>query len=96
MKALPGGSIGEYEVKGKKYQMFIVDADSNQNAAFIMLDLKAALKDPVYIAYMGGYFGTYQEQPLYVFAKSHYMAGLAGLARDKADPLARDLAAQLH
>jgi hypothetical protein len=96
MKALPGGSLAEYNVKGKKYQMFIIDADSNQNAAFMMLDMKAALKDPQYISWMGGYFGIYGDKPLYCFAKLHYLAGVVGLAEDKADPLARGLAAQLH
>ncbi len=97
MKALPGGSVADYEVKGKKYQMFIVDADSIQNAAFMMLDMKAELnKDPEYIAYMGGYFGTYHDQPFYCFAKLHYLAGVVGLPKAKADPMMRDLAAQLH
>lgn len=97
MKALPGGSLAEYAVKGKKYQMFIIDADSNQKAAFMMLDLKDELqKNPKYIPYMGGYFGMYGDKPLYCFAKLHYLAGIVGLPMAKADPLARDLAAQLH
>jgi len=97
MKAMPGGSLAEYEVKGKKYQMFIIDADSGQKAAFMMLDMKAEMqKDPEYLAYMGGYFGTYQDQPFYCFSKLHYLAGVIGLPKAKADPLMRDLAAQLH
>src|SRR5690348_2445794 len=44
MKALPGGSLAEYDVKGRKYQMFIIDADSNQKAAFLMLDMKGEMK----------------------------------------------------
>ena len=97
MKALPGGSLAGYDVKGQKYQMFIIDADSTQKAAFMMLDMKAELKkDPEYIAYMGGYFGMYGDKPLYCFAKFHYLAGIVGLPKDKADPLAIGLAAQLH
>jgi hypothetical protein len=95
MKAMPGGSFADYDVKGRKYRMFIIDTDSNQKAAFLMLDMKAELKDPAYIAYMGGYFGMYGDQPLYCFAKLHYLAGIVGLPKDKADPLARSLAAQL-
>jgi len=95
--ALPGGSIANYSVKGKTYQMFIIDTDSNQNAAFMMLDMKAAMaKDPDYLAHIGGYFGTYNGKPLYCFAKLHYLAGVYGLPRDKADPLAIELAAQLN
>jgi hypothetical protein len=97
MKALPGGSVADYNVKGKKYQMFIVDADSNQKAAFMMLDMKAELQpNPSYIAYMGGYFGTYGDKPFYCFAKLHYLAGIVGLTKDQADPIARTLAAQLN
>ena len=34
-KALPGGSLGEYEVTGKKYQLFIVETASAQDAAIL-------------------------------------------------------------
>lgn len=97
MQKMPGGSLAEYEVKGKKYSMFVIDTDSNQSAAFLMLDMKAAMaKDPEYISWMGGYFGMYGDKPLYCFAKLHYLAGIVGLPEDKADPIARGLAAQLH
>ena len=97
MKSMPGGSLAEYDVKGKKYRMFIIDAETAQKAAFLMLDMKTELKkDPEYIAYMGGYFGMYGDKPLYCFAKLHYLAGLVGLTKDKADPMMRSLAAQLH
>jgi len=98
IKALPGGSLAEYNVKGKKYQMFIIDADSAQNAAFMMLDIKAALQkdpEPQYISYMGGYAGMFGDQPLYCFAKLHYLAGIVGLPKDQADRLMIKLAAQL-
>lgn len=97
MKKLPGGSLAEYNVKGTKYQMFVVDADSGQNAMFMMLDMKAEMqKDPETLASFGGYFGMYQDKPLFCFAKLHYLAGIWGLPKAKADPLARNLAAQLH
>jgi len=97
MKSMPGGSLADYDVKGKKYQMFIIDEDSTQKAAFTMLDMRAELqKNPEYISYMGGYFGMYGDKPLYCFAKLHYLAGIVGLPKDKADPIARSLAAQLH
>jgi hypothetical protein len=97
MKKMPGGSFAEYyEVKGKKYQMFIIDAEEAQKAAFLLLDMKAELRDPAYIAEMGGFFGMYGDKPLYCFAKLHYLAGVVGLPQAKADPMMRDLAAQLH
>jgi len=94
--ALPGGTVGDYEANGLKYQLFIIETDSAQDAAILLLDLKGALTDPAYIAYMGGYFGTDSGGPVYLFAKAKYLAGVVGLPEDKADPIARQLAAQLH
>jgi hypothetical protein len=94
--ALPGGTIGDYHADGLKYQLFIVETASSQDAAILLLDVKATLKDPAYIAYMGGYFGTDASGPFYVFAKGKYLAGVVGLAEDRADPIARQLAARLY
>lgn len=94
--AMPGGSVGDYDDHGKKYQLFVIETDSPDNAAFLLLDMKAALTDPAYIAYMGGYFGTRDGKGLYVFAKSKFLAGVAGLDKDPADPIARELAARLR
>lgn len=94
--ALPGGTIGDYDAAGLKYQLFIIETDSAQSAAILLLDLKATLKDPAYIAYMGGYFGTDANGPVYVFAKTKYLAGVVGLSEDRADPIARQLAARLY
>jgi hypothetical protein len=94
--ALPGGTIGDYDAGGLKYQLFIIETDSAQDAAILLLDLKATLKDPAYIAYMGGYFGTDSGGPVYVFAKAKYLAGVVGLPEERADPIARQLAARLY
>ena len=102
-KTLPGGSLGEYEAQGRKYQLFIVESTSAQEAAFLMLDFKDTLKNPVYIAYMGGYFGEPMnpsgtpagDKPVYVFAKGNFLAGVVGLSQAMADPIARELAARL-
>ncbi len=93
--ALPGGTLGEYENKGKKYQMFIVETATPQDAAILLLDVKNTMKDPAYIASFGGYFGTGSSGDLFVFAKGRYLAGVAGLAQPIADPIARQLAAGL-
>jgi hypothetical protein len=93
---LPGGTIGEYDDHGRKYQLFIIETDSAQDAAIMLLDLKVTLKDPAYIAYMGGYFGTDSGTPIYVFGKDHFLAGVTGLAEDLADPIARQLAQRLR
>jgi len=93
---LPGGTIGEYDDNGRKYQLFIIETESAQDAAIMLLDFKVALTDPAYIAYMGGYFGTDAGNPVYVFGKSQYLAGVTGLAEDLADPIARQLAQRLR
>jgi hypothetical protein len=94
-QALPGGTIGDYDAADGKYQLFIIETASAQDAAILLLDLKGTLQDPAYIAYMGGYFGADAAGPLYCFAKGKYLAGVVGLDKDKADPIARQLAARL-
>jgi len=96
MNALPGGTIGDYQAGGKKYQLFVIETETPQDAAILLLDVKGALKDPAYISYMGGYFGDDADGPVYAFAKKTYLAGVVGLPEAKADPIARQLAAQLH
>jgi hypothetical protein len=92
---LPGGTVGDYAAGGKTYQVFIVDAETNQQAAFLLLDAKGGLKDPEYLSSFGGYFGTDAGRPAFVFAKDRYLAGIVGLAKEAADPVARILASRL-
>jgi hypothetical protein len=93
---LPGGSLGDYAVGGRKYQLFIVESDNAQNAALTLLDIKGALQNPEYLPNFGGYFGTHGTQPVFVFAKLQYLAGVAGLPQKDAEPIARTLAARLR
>jgi hypothetical protein len=95
-QALPGGTLGQYDDHERKYQIFIVETDSAQAAAILMLDAKAFLTDPQYLAHMGGYFGTDAGKPFYVFADKQYLAGVVGLEEDLADPVARQLALRLR
>ena len=95
-KALPGGSLGEYESKGSKYELFVAEAASAQDAAFALVDIKATLTNPEYLPHMGGYFGMYSGKPLYVFSKGKYIAGVAGLPQAGADEIARELAVRLR
>jgi len=77
--AMPGGTIGDYADGAKKYQLFLIETDSPQDAAFLLLDMKAAMTNAAYIAYMGGYFGANAGKPVYVFARLKYLAGVVGL-----------------
>ncbi len=95
--ALPGGTVGDYETKkGQPYQLFIIETPSAQDAAIMLLDLKGALQTPKYIPWMGGYSGTNAGKPIFAFAKTKYLAGVAGLPEDAADPIARELAVRLN
>jgi hypothetical protein len=93
---MPGGSLGEYSAKGRKYQLFIIDSGTNQKAAFLLMDLKGTLQSPEYIAYMGGYAGSDGNRNVYVFAKKQYLAGVIGLSKAEADPIAIELASHLN
>jgi hypothetical protein len=95
-KVFPGGTLGEYDDGDRKYQLFIISTASPQDAAILLLDTKATLGDPQYLAHMGGYFGTDAGKPFYVFADKQYLAGVVGLEEDLADPIARQLAARLR
>lgn len=93
---LPGGVLGDYAVKGKKYQIFIVDAATNQKSAFLLMDLKATLNSPEYLAYMGGYAGSDGNREIYAFSKKQYLAGVVGLKKADADSIAIELAGHLN
>ena len=92
---LPGGTVGEYAIGGKTYQIFIVDAETNQQAAFLLLDAKGVLQNPEYLSSFGGYFGQESGRPVFVFAKERYLTGIVGLPQAEADPIARTLASRL-
>ncbi|MEP6715414.1 MAG: hypothetical protein ABJC09_07550 [Terriglobia bacterium] len=92
---LPGGTVGDYETGGRKYQLFIIETPSNQDAALMLMDAKSGMSNTELIPWMGGYFGTTGDRPVYVFPKLKYFAGVAGLPKDEADPIARTLAAHL-
>ena len=94
--ALPGGSLGEYDLGGKDYEMFVAELATAQDAAFLLPDVKKTLTDPEYLPQMGGYFGTFSGKPFYVFAKGQYVAGVYGLPQKPADELARELAVRLR
>ncbi|HKW97826.1 MAG TPA: hypothetical protein VJN43_08825 [Bryobacteraceae bacterium] len=92
---LPGGNLAEYRSKGKTYQQFLIHAKSPEDAALLLFDFKNHLRDAKFLAHMGGYFGMDGAQPVYIFPKGPFLAGLVGLPEKEADPLARQFAAHL-
>ena len=89
--ALPGGLLGQY----KDHQLFLIRTSSADKAGFLLLDYKKTLKDPKYLANMGGFYGEDRGHPAYVFAKGLFLAGVIGLEREKADPIARTFAGRI-
>ena len=92
---MPGGNLADYKTENGTFRMFLLEAPDAQKAAFMLLDWKAAMPDAKYLAHMGGYFGESQGQPVYVFSKGPYLAGIVGLPQDKADIEARRFAERL-
>ncbi len=92
---MPGGNLADYKTADGVYQLFLVEAPDARAAAFMLLDWKNAIPEAKYLAHMGGYYATDQGKPVYIFAKGPYLAGLVGLAEEKADPEARRFAARL-
>lgn len=92
---LPGGNLADYKTSAGEYQMFLIKTADAQKAAFLLLDWKTAHPDAKYLAHMGGYYCLDNGRPVYLFAKTVYLAGLVGLTEEKADPEARRFAARL-
>ena len=99
MQKMPGGSLAEYDVKKGK-EIFDVCHRCRFKSDGRVSDAGYEGRDgegsPSIFRGWAEYFGTYGDKPLYCFAKLHYLAGIVGLSKDAADPIARNLAAQLH
>lgn len=93
---MPGGNVADYELKGKKYQLFLVRCASGEEALGLLLMLKKGLSGSKFIAHMGGYFGLDGNTPIYSFQKGPYLVGVVGLPEVEADLLAREFAARLN
>lgn len=94
-KALPAGTVGDY-AGATSYQIFIVETESAQDAAILLLDWKGTLTNADFDAGFGGYFGTDNGKPVFGFTKGKYLMGISGLDHKTADPIARVLAARVH
>ncbi|MBC8164343.1 MAG: hypothetical protein H7Y20_00565 [Bryobacteraceae bacterium] len=92
---MPGGTLAHYRKGKREYDVFIAKLPSPLDAAILLTDWRKALKDPVLIPSFGGYFGDDNGQPLFVFSKGAWIAGIRGLPQKEADLQARILAAQL-
>lgn len=93
---MPGGTRGHYR-KGKlEYDVFLARMADANAAAFALPDWRKAMTDAKLIPSFGGYFGIDGAQPVFVFAKGSWIAGVAGLPQKDADAVAREVAARLN
>ena len=93
---MPGGTIAHYK-KGKvEYDMFLAKMPSASDAAIVLPDWRKALTDSKLIPSFGGYYGTDNGRPVFVFPKGAWIAGIAGLPEKDADLQARTLATKIE
>lgn len=92
---LPGGNIAEYKKDGKTWQQFVIKADNPGQTAILLGRFKDGLKDPKFVAHMGGFYGMDGTTPMFVFPKGRWIAGVVGLPEKDADILGRQMAPRL-
>jgi hypothetical protein len=92
---MPGGTLAHYKKGNTEYRMFVARAASPTDAAVALSEWRTALAHPEFVASFGGYFGQDAGEPLFVFTKNEWIAGVAGLPRAEADAAARVLASRL-
>ena len=93
---MPGGTIAHYKKGKTEYDMFVAEFPTATDAAIAMANWDGALKGAQLVPTFGGYFGTDGGQPVFVFPKDKWVAGVLGLPQKDADTLARILAARLN
>ncbi len=93
---MPGGTLAQYKKGKAEYQMFLAELPGTEDGALLLLDWKKALTDPQLVPSFGGYFGKDGGQPVFVFPKGKWIAGVMGLPQKEADAQARILAGQIQ
>lgn len=93
---LPPGNVAEYSRGGKTYTLFLISAAGEEQATMLAYDIKTNLTDPAFIADFGGYAGTLDGEPWFLFPKQRAVAGIVGLPQDEAHEMGRIFAAQME
>ena len=94
-KFMPGGTLARFKKGKTEYSMFVAKMPTAQDAAFALADWSKALTGSKIEPGFGGYFGQDGAQPVFVFTKGAWLAGVVGLPEKDADLAARTLAAHL-
>jgi hypothetical protein len=92
---LPGGNIAIYKKGGKTWKQFVIRAANPGDTAILLGRIKDGLKDPKFIAHMGGYYGMDGDTPFFAFPKGNWIAGVTGLPEKDADTAGRQMALRL-
>ena len=89
---MPGGTMAHYK-KGKlEYDMFVCRFPNATDSSLVLPDWRKALTDSKLIPSFGGYYGTDNGKPVFVFSKGKWVAGIVGLNEKEFDLPARTLA----
>ncbi len=92
---MPGGTVAAYKKGKTEWSLFVAQFPDANSAAIALPDWRKALADSKLEPSFGGYFGQDGGQPVFVFAKGAWIAGVQGLPEKDADAQARLLAAKL-
>jgi hypothetical protein len=92
---LTGGNLATYDDGKRKYSLFTIRMKSAAQAGAYVSDIEKQLRNAKFVASYGGYWGTSENGPLFVFAKGSYLAGVAGLSEAEAVEIGKQFAARL-
>ena len=92
---MPGGTVATYKKGKTEWSLFVAQFPNATDAAIVLPDWRKALANSKLEPSFGGYFGQDDGQPVFVFSKGAWMAGVKGLPEKDADVQARLLAAKL-
>ncbi len=93
---LPPGNVAEYSVGGKTYTLFLISTPGEEQATMTSFDIKEHLTEPVFVADFGGYAGTLDGAPWFLFPRKSTVAGIVGLPQEEAHEVGRVFAGQLE
>ncbi len=93
---MPGGNYAEYSKDGKQYSVAFTLRSNADQAMFLSMDYRDALKDSKFIPHFGGFFGMDGDTPTLVFQKDKYVVAVSGLELEDADQASRLIAGYLH
>jgi hypothetical protein len=92
---MPGGTLARYHRGKVAYEIFLSELATPTDAAIVLAHWDEALKNPKVVKSLDAYYGIDAGQPIYVFARGPWVAGITGLSEKEADQQARMLAARL-